>query len=181
MGIPDQGGFWDLFSVTESISDRVCRDQIGTSLPCTMLHSQCNILNVTINSVSYFYRPQRSCGKVMFLHLSVILFTGGWVSGRHPPPRQTLPLLGRHPPRQTPPPRADTNPPGRHLPLGGHPSPSRRPLQRTVRILLECTIASFNVFSSLLFKYIELHRYLLKRKPLFHTQRVSVRCTEHCS
>ena len=55
MGIPDQGGFWDLFSVTESISDRVCRDQIGTSLPCTMLHSQCNILNVTINSVSYFY------------------------------------------------------------------------------------------------------------------------------
>ena len=23
------------------------------------------------------YRPQRSCGKVMFLHLSVILFTGG--------------------------------------------------------------------------------------------------------
>ena len=40
------------------------------------------------------YRPQRSCGKVMFLHLSVILFTG-WVSapvhaGIHPP--------GRHPP-----------------------------------------------------------------------------------
>ena len=24
-----------------------------------------------------FYRPQRSCGKVMFLHLCVILFTGG--------------------------------------------------------------------------------------------------------
>ena len=24
-----------------------------------------------------FYRPQRSCGKVMFLHLSVFLFTGG--------------------------------------------------------------------------------------------------------
>ena len=24
------------------------------------------------------YRPQRSCGKVMFLHLSVILFTGGF-------------------------------------------------------------------------------------------------------
>ena len=172
--------------MTESISDRVCRDQIGTSLPCTMLHSQCNILNVTINSVSYFYCPQRSCGKVMFLHLSVILFTGGWVSGRHPLLDRHFPSwadtpLGRHPLGQTPPPRADTNPPGRHLPLGGHPSPSRRPLQRTVRILLECTIASFNVFFSLLFKYIELHRYLLKRKPLFHTQRVSVRCTEHCS
>ena len=26
------------------------------------------------------YRPQRSCGKVMFLHLSVILFTGSGVS-----------------------------------------------------------------------------------------------------
>ena len=26
---------------------------------------------------SYNYHPQRSCGKVMFLHLSVILFTGG--------------------------------------------------------------------------------------------------------
>ena len=24
-----------------------------------------------------YYRPQRSCGKVMFLHLCVILFTGG--------------------------------------------------------------------------------------------------------
>ena len=49
-----------------------------------------------------FYRPQRSCGKVMLLHLCVILFTGGGVSafclgglphplGRHPP-------LGSHPP-----------------------------------------------------------------------------------
>ena len=40
-----------------------------------------------------FYRPQRSCGKVMFLHLSVILFTGAGVSvqgglcqGDPPPP-----------------------------------------------------------------------------------------------
>ena len=31
-----------------------------------------------------YYRPQRSCGKVMFLHLSVILFTGGvGVGGMH--------------------------------------------------------------------------------------------------
>ena len=28
-----------------------------------------------------YYRLQRSCGKVMFLHLSVILFTGGSLSG----------------------------------------------------------------------------------------------------
>ena len=27
-----------------------------------------------------FYRPQRTCGKVMFLHLCVILFTGGSLS-----------------------------------------------------------------------------------------------------
>ena len=50
----------------------------------------------------FCYRPQRSCGKVMFSQASVILFTGG-MSGR--------------PPRQTPP-------------------PSRRLLQRRVRILL---------------------------------------------
>ena len=51
-------------------------------------------------------------GKVMFLHLSVILFTGGGVYpsmqwGRHP--------LGRHPPRQTPP-QADTLAPGQTPP-----------------------------------------------------------------
>ena len=28
-----------------------------------------------------FYRPQRSCGKVMFLHLCVIVFTGGLCPG----------------------------------------------------------------------------------------------------
>ena len=53
-----------------------------------------------------FTLPRRSRGKVMFLHLSVILFKeeGMWVSARHPP--------GRHPPRQG------------------------RPLQRTVCILV---------------------------------------------
>ena len=62
----------------------------------------------------HIYRPQRSCGKVMFLHLSVILFTGGGCLhlvrgtcplGRHPPGQDTLPgrhptSLGRHPPAQ---------------------------------------------------------------------------------
>ena len=67
------------------------------------------------------YRPQRSCRKVMFLYLSVILFTGGGVCpsacldthtpGRHTP-EQTSPWadtpLGRssqwanNPPGQTP-------------------------------------------------------------------------------
>ena len=46
-----------------------------------------------------YYRPQRSCGKVLFLHLSVILVTGGvclsacWDT--HTP-------LGRHPKAGTP-------------------------------------------------------------------------------
>ena len=57
----------------------------------------------------YNYRPQRSCGKVIFLHLSVILFTGG--SGRHP--REDTPL-GRHPPG-TPPPPADGHYSGRYV------------------------------------------------------------------
>ena len=56
-----------------------------------------------------YYRPQSSCGKVMFLHLSVILFTAGWLSARHPPDQ-----------RQTPPgPEADTTwTRGRHPPSG---------------------------------------------------------------
>ena len=60
---------------------------------------------------------KRSYGKVMFLHLSVILSTGGGLSapmhaGIHPPnrtPWADTPSLGRHPlPGQTPPPWADT-------------------------------------------------------------------------
>ena len=61
---------------------------------------------------SNFYRPQRSCGKVMFLHVSVILFTGGrgvWqadtlLSGRQspagrqpPPPGRATAADGTHP------------------------------------------------------------------------------------
>ena len=76
----------------------------------------------SIRHTNNFYRPQRSCGKV-------IIFTSvcqefcprgwGWVSasvhaGIHPP--------GRHPPGRHPPPN------------------SRRLLQRTVRILLECIL-----------------------------------------
>ena len=57
---------------------------------------------------SLFTPPQRSWSKVIFLHLSVILFTGGVgdPQGRHPP-ADTTPLgrhpPGRHPPEQTPP------------------------------------------------------------------------------
>ena len=56
-----------------------------------------------VDGVMYrcYYRPQRSWGKVMFLHLSVILFTGGGCLpqcmleytplGQTPPPGQTPP------------------------------------------------------------------------------------------
>ena len=68
-----------------------------------------------------YYRPQRSCGKVMFSQASVILFTGRqtpppWADtpladtpGRHPPPSQTPPWTDTIP-GQTPP-YADTTPP----------------------------------------------------------------------
>ena len=69
------------------------------------------------------YRPQRSCDKVMFLHLSVILFTGRLAD----PPGQTRPL-GRHQPSRQPQahplgshPWADT-PVGRHPPLCAVPA-----------------------------------------------------------
>ena len=59
-------------------------------------------------SWALFYRPQRSCGKVMFLHLSVILSTGGGclpqcMLGYTPwadtpiSPGQTPPAAGTHP------------------------------------------------------------------------------------
>ena len=89
-----------------------------------------------------YYRPQRSCGKVMFSQASVILSTGRggvWQThpGRHHHPGRH-PLLGRYPqadptppgqtpPRQTPPSRQPlgSHPPGRHpqadTPLGRQP------------------------------------------------------------
>ena len=75
----------------------------------------------------YFYRPQLSCGKVMFSQASAILFTEG--ISEH--------ALGQTLPQAEPHPRTDT-------PLGIHPprqtSTPQWPLQRTVRILLECIL-----------------------------------------
>ena len=53
----------------------------------------------------FHYRPQHSCGKVMFLHMSVILSTGRWQA-------DTLPNRQTHP-RQADTPWADTPPPPR--------------------------------------------------------------------
>ena len=79
----------------------------------------------------YFITVRNEVAKVIFLHLSVILFTGGGgglpqcMLGYHTPPEQTPP------PEQALPPRAGT------------PSPGRRLLLRTVRILLECILVYF--------------------------------------
>ena len=60
-----------------------------------------------------YYRPQRSCGKIIFSQASVILVTEG--------------VSGRHPPGQTPP-RAD--------------APRGYCSGRTVLILLECILVN---------------------------------------
>ena len=86
----------------------------------------------------------------MFLHVCVILFTGGSASvhaGIHPPPRS-------RPPRSRHPPPREQAPPSRH-PMGGgtpppwdqaHPPPPEHSMLgdtvnvRAVRILLECNL-----------------------------------------
>ena len=70
----------------------------------THWESNCTFCILIISPVSY-YRPQRSCGKVMFLHLSVILFTEGVSVSVH----AGISLLRVDTPRQTPP-WADTPP-----------------------------------------------------------------------
>ena len=72
-----------------------------------------------------------------------------------PPTLEQTPPRSRHPPECTPreqtPPRADT-PPGADTPAppqSRHPSPERRPLLRTVRILLECILVQLNLHSDL--------------------------------
>ena len=57
---------------------------------CQQLTTSANyLLQVGFHHISVYYRPQRSCGKVMCSQASVILPTGGGVCGR--PPRQTHP------------------------------------------------------------------------------------------
>ena len=61
----------------------------------------------------FYYRPKRSCGKIMFLHVSVILSTGGGVW--QPPSRQT-------PFRADPSPQPDTPPEMATAADGTHPT-----------------------------------------------------------
>ena len=91
----------------------------------------------------FHYRPQRSCSqgniftgrnevvaKVMFLHVSVILLTGGGSPGSPPGTRQTPPRPSRPP--SLPPDQAD--PPGRRL--------QHTVNERLVCILLECILVA---------------------------------------
>ena len=80
------------------------------------------------------YRPQRSCGKVMFSQTSVILFTEE-VSAKHPPWADTPTPWAHPPPGQTPPPPGHPPPPpGQTLPPSWADTPTSQ------RILLECIL-----------------------------------------
>ena len=108
----------------------------------------------------------------MFLHLSVILSTGGGVSGRHP---QAYTPLGRHPPWETP-------PLGRHLPGRHHhlPGRQRRPLQRTVRTLLECIscyyLGALLIVTSILLvlgtRSLHMHFYYMYILPIYPVYKI---------
>ena len=92
--------------------------------------------NVCPRSNFFFYRPQRSWAKVMFLQASVILLMGGvclsacWDT---PPWEQTSPRSRHNPPRSRPP-GADTpleQPPPRADPPEQTPPRSRHPQEQT--------------------------------------------------
>ena len=116
-----------------------------------LFHNQCWIQDFPegrqsqSRALTYYYRPQRSCGKVMFLHLSVILSMGGCLPqcmlgytpqqtppGQTPPRQTTHTPPGRHPPGQTPPrqtpsridtpPRQTSPPPAITAADGTHPA-----------------------------------------------------------
>ena len=116
--------------------------------------------------MEYYYRPKRSCGKVMFLHLPVILFTGGCLRplGRQTPPAQT-------PHGQTPP-WADTP----CLVHAGIHTPLPRACWDTVnkwavRILLECVLVRDDSFTDTRARYLDLFFHLetfTRQRSNFH-------------
>ena len=100
-----------------------------------------------INALKIFTGRNEVVAKVMFLHVSVILLTGGkGVSGQNPPrgdQADTPPGPGRHPPglgRPCPPRQGETTPPGRRL--------QHTVNERPVRILLECILVNLQFTST---------------------------------
>ena len=103
----------------------------------------------SICSRCYLYCPQRSCGKVMFHRRLSFCSQGGGGLADTPqidtPPGQTPPVyagIHTHPC----PVHAGIHPPQTQCMLGYSPPP-RRPLQRTVRILLECIFVGSKVYT----------------------------------
>ena len=82
-----------------------------------------NIEVVDAKGIPHLYRPQRSCGKVIFSQASVILFTGGGVCPACIGADTPSPC--RHSPRPDTP--WEDTPQGRHVPLGRHPPGQTRP------------------------------------------------------
>ena len=138
--------------------DRRNDTRLWEILPCPKLRfwGGKNTSAVTIDDDYYswnyiFTGRNEVVAKVMFLHVSVILSTGG-VSGQHPPPDQADTPQQREPPPGPGRPPSRENPPGRgrHPPAGRTPQdqadpPLGRRLQHTVnerpvRILLECIL-----------------------------------------
>ena len=103
-------------------------------------------------SMLFFTGRNEVVAKVIFLHLSVILFTGGvclsacWDAtppepGRPPQTRQTPPRT-----RQTPPPRTDQADPPQDQADTPPPKQTLADYERPVRILLECILVLKCVF-----------------------------------
>ena len=95
-------GYWELDPRTRAVP---------TEPLCTRMCLQSSRATTSLKRYSQtsLLQPSLSCGKVMFLHLSVILFTGGrgCLADTHPLGRHTPP--GRHPQSDTAP-WADTPP-----------------------------------------------------------------------
>ena len=89
-------------------------------------------------SEQHFYHPQRSWGKVMFLQVCVILFTGGEYLTRYTPGPGAPPQTRCTPQEQVHPPGPGT-PQTRYTPWDqGHTV-----YARAVRILLECNLVCY--------------------------------------
>ena len=99
---------------------------------------------------AHYYRPQRSCEGYVFTPVCDSVNTGGCLPKcmlGYTPPRS------RHPPSRQTPLEADTPPGSRHTPLKADTPPRRRPLLRTVRILLECILVLHIISSKLIAIY----------------------------
>ena len=113
----------------------------------------------------YIYRPQRSCGKVIFSQACVknSVHRGGGVC--------LSACWDTHSPRQTPP-LADT--PWADTPRQTHPwadkpfrqTHPRRPLQQIVCILLECFLDLGTFGTRKILKFTHLHIYFMTDFPL---------------